>query len=179
MVGSWVLPFLLALCRRLGSRHGNFGKFTSWKMAVRASKGYDNQRILARISNAVRNIRNGKAASERDSVTFQENNYLWPVLARLLCVAGVKGNRLNLTGFGGSHGSINYQCRPFRGHFTVQLVSPELCEASYPARFFNMERFLEYFRQDYKLSARFDSGDRANIPSSFKGFVFERTKSHG
>lgn len=59
---------------------------------------------------------------------------------------------------------------------TVQRVSPDIYEASYPAWFFDLETFKEFFSKNYDLLAEFDSLDRANIPSVFKGFIF-RLKS--
>jgi putative methyltransferase (TIGR04325 family) len=56
---------------------------------------------------------------------------------------------------------------------TVQKVSPDIYEASYPAWFFNLKKFEDFFLKDYELIAEFDSLDRANIPSVFKGFIFK------
>jgi putative methyltransferase (TIGR04325 family) len=56
---------------------------------------------------------------------------------------------------------------------TVQKVPPEIYRASYPAWFFNQKKFLDYFSSDYELIADFESNDRANIPSVFKGYIFK------
>ena len=61
---------------------------------------------------------------------------------------------------------------------TVQRVPPEIYEASYPAWFFNRERFLEFFSKDYEFIAEFDAlagtfyvgKDRAYD----KGFIFRK-----
>jgi putative methyltransferase (TIGR04325 family) len=57
---------------------------------------------------------------------------------------------------------------------TVQKVPPEIYEASYPARFFSEEKFLRFFSGNYDLLADFETADRANIRSDFKGFIFRR-----
>lgn len=56
---------------------------------------------------------------------------------------------------------------------TVQQVPMEIYPASYPAWFFNQKKFLDYFSREYELIADFESNDRANIPSVFKGFIFK------
>lgn len=55
---------------------------------------------------------------------------------------------------------------------TVQKVPPTIYEASYPSWFLNEEKFLGLFSADYRLIADFESLDRANIPSVFKGYIF-------
>lgn len=57
---------------------------------------------------------------------------------------------------------------------TIQRVPKEIYQASYPAWFFNQEKFLNFFSGQYELIADFESNDRANIPSVFKGFLFVR-----
>ncbi len=56
---------------------------------------------------------------------------------------------------------------------TVQKVPAEIYRASYPAWFFNQEKFLDFISPEYELIADFESADRANIPSMFKGFIFK------
>ncbi len=56
---------------------------------------------------------------------------------------------------------------------TVQKVPAEIYRASYPAWFFNQKKFLDYFSSEYELIADFESNDRANIPSVFKGYIFK------
>jgi putative methyltransferase (TIGR04325 family) len=56
---------------------------------------------------------------------------------------------------------------------TIQKVPPEIYPASYPAWFFNQEKFLHFFSGEYELIADFESDDRANIPSVYKGYIFK------
>jgi putative methyltransferase (TIGR04325 family) len=56
---------------------------------------------------------------------------------------------------------------------TVQKVPQEIYRASYPAWFFNEDKFLGHFSRDYDLISDFESNDRANIQSVFKGFIFK------
>ncbi len=57
---------------------------------------------------------------------------------------------------------------------TVQFVSPEIYEASYPAWFFSKKKFLQLFSAEYEIVANFSAQDSVNIPSTFEGFVFKR-----
>ncbi|MGE0088147.1 MAG: TIGR04325 family methyltransferase [Bacteroidales bacterium] len=59
---------------------------------------------------------------------------------------------------------------------TVQKVNPNIYEASYPCWFFNKEKFIHYMKSDFEIMTEFDSQDRSNIKSEFKGFLFKRTK---
>ena len=55
---------------------------------------------------------------------------------------------------------------------TVQKVPPQIYDASYPGWFFNEHKFLDFFSDEYELISDFESNDRANIPSVFKGYIF-------
>lgn len=57
---------------------------------------------------------------------------------------------------------------------TVQKVDPKIYEASMPAYFFNQDKFLSYLTEFYDFLGGFESPDKVNIPSSFKGFFFKR-----
>lgn len=55
---------------------------------------------------------------------------------------------------------------------TVQKIPLEIYQASYPAWFFNQGKFLQFFSEKYELISDFESADRANVASVFKGFIF-------
>ncbi len=55
---------------------------------------------------------------------------------------------------------------------TIQQVPIEIYQASYPAWFLNLEKFIEFLTRKYEIIADFESTDRANIPSYFKGFIY-------
>lgn len=253
-------PVVLKMLGRVLGRQIYSGNFASWEEAKKTSGGYDSITILTKVRDALLKVKSGEAVYERDSVLFDEAQYSWPLLAGLLWIASLHGNRLNLVDFGGSLGSAYYQNRKFLVHLqelqwsiveqqnfvecgkqyfeteqlnfyhtlddcfaernpdtillgsvlpylekpydllreviergfkyvifdrtpilekgadrlTVQKVPDEIYEASYPAWFFNQEKFLNFFEPDYELIADFESADRANIPSTFKGFIFRR-----
>ena len=58
---------------------------------------------------------------------------------------------------------------------TVQKVPPEIYLASYPAWFFNREKFLDFFAGKYELMAEFDSFESFRLEDQTaqdKGFIF-------
>jgi putative methyltransferase (TIGR04325 family) len=89
------------------------GDYHSWEDAERASTGYADGEILARTRAAMLKVRNGEAAFERDSVTFQVTEHRFPLLAGLLRAAIAGGGRLSVVDFGGALGSTYFQCRGF------------------------------------------------------------------
>jgi len=56
---------------------------------------------------------------------------------------------------------------------TVQKVHPKIYKGSYPCWFFNKSNFVQYMASCSKAIIEFDSLDKANIKSEFKGFLFE------
>ena len=57
---------------------------------------------------------------------------------------------------------------------TIQKVSPTIYDASYPCRFFSEKEFLTYFEENnYELIVEFVALDTVNIPSKYKGFIFQ------
>lgn len=240
------------------------GDYKSWKDAVKDSVGYDSDIILSKVLASSLKVINGKAAYERDSVTFESIQYSWPLLAGLLWIASCKINRLNIVDYGGSLGSSYRQNKAFLKHLqelrwsiveqemfvrcgkehfenehlkfyddlktcclenqpdailfsgviqylekpyalleevfsfkfdflifdrttfvesgedrlTVQKVKPTIYKASYPAWFFNREKFLAFLSSDYELVAEFDAlAGPIRIGNRYgndKGFIFSR-----
>lgn len=60
----------------------------------------------------------------------------------------------------------------------IQNVPPYIYSASYPAWFFNRDKFLNYFSNKYKLLAEFDALAGIirldNASAIDKGFIFQR-----
>ena len=61
---------------------------------------------------------------------------------------------------------------------TVQMVPPSIYQASYPAWFLSKSKFLDLFQDKYKLLVEFDSFDKVNIESEFKGFIFRKLDTY-
>jgi putative methyltransferase (TIGR04325 family) len=86
------------------------GHFKSWSDAVKASSGYEEEGILNKAVEAVRKVRNGEMAFERDGVPFPEMQHNFPLLWALTRAAASHG-RLHILDFGGALGSSYYQSR--------------------------------------------------------------------
>ncbi len=93
--------------------YGLWGDYCSWDEALAASTGYDSDIILEKTRAALLKVKTGEAVYERDSVLFDEIEYVWPVLAGLMWVAARCGGSLNVLDFGGSLGSTYFQNRVF------------------------------------------------------------------
>jgi len=58
-----------------------------------------------------------------------------------------------------------------KDRITIQKVNPKIYNASYPCWFFNEEKFKKLFI-GYELIEEFDTVDKANIKSKFKGLLY-------
>jgi putative methyltransferase (TIGR04325 family) len=92
------------------------GRYASWGAARAASTGYDATAILDKVRLATLDVIAGRAACERDSVTFDRPQYSLPLLVCLFYVATRCGNRLDVLDFGGSLGSSYWQNRRLLEH---------------------------------------------------------------
>lgn len=107
-------PALVDELRRLPGGGIRFsGDYASWSDASQAATGYDTDEILRRVTDATRQVVDGKAAYERDSVLFAQPAYSYPILAALLRAAALNHGRLRVIDFGGSLGSTYRQNRRF------------------------------------------------------------------
>ena len=107
-------PVLLRLLRQAygGAIHFE-GDFATWEDARAHCTGYDNDEILAKVLAASLKVKAGEAAFERDSVLFDEIEYVWPVLTGLMWAAARSGGSLNVLDFGGALGSSYFQSKNF------------------------------------------------------------------
>lgn len=115
-VRELIPPVVLKMIRRMLGRQIYSGNFASWDDAKNASGGYDSELILIKVRDALLKVKQGEAVYERDSVLFDEVQYSWPLLAGLLWITSLNGNKLNIADFGGSLGSTFYQNRKFLAH---------------------------------------------------------------
>jgi putative methyltransferase (TIGR04325 family) len=258
-------PFLFDIYE---NTFGFGGDYKCWEDAVKDSIGYDSDIILSKVLDSSLKVINGKAAYERDSVTFRNIQYSWPLLAGLLWITSCKNNRLNIVDYGGSLGSSYRQNKAFfkhlqelrwsiveqekfvrcgKEHFenehlkfyydlktcylenqpdtilfssviqylekpytlleevlsfkfdflifdrttfiesgddrlTIQKAKPTIYRASYPAWFFNREKFLAFLKRDYELVAEFDAlAGICRIGNRYghdKGFIFSRRNNN-
>jgi len=106
-------PFIAKAYRNLRTHSHFSGEYTSWSAAVAESSGYDDEKILTKVRDALLQVKAGVAAFERDSIPFREMRYPFPLLTGLLRAACAHNNRLNVLDYGGSLGSTYFQCKSF------------------------------------------------------------------
>ncbi len=94
-------------------RYGLIGNYTDWIQAKAHSDGYAAEIILQKTTAALRRVKIGEFACERDTVLFHKVQYSWPLLAGLMWVAARNTGRLNVLDVGGSLGSTYFQNRTF------------------------------------------------------------------
>ncbi|HZY83008.1 MAG TPA: methyltransferase, TIGR04325 family [Cyclobacteriaceae bacterium] len=103
------------------------GDYSSWEEASAKCANYSDRSILEKVRKALIEVKEGRAAFERDSVLFYEPDYNWPMLSALLYAFANENGRLNVIDFGGSLGSTYFQHRawfkPFQ--YTWNVVEQE------------------------------------------------------
>ena len=111
---SELLPTLRRWCRTRPHQRLRFtGPYASWGEATALAGGYESQEILERVRTAVRKVKRGEAAYERDSVLFDKIEYPFAILAAMLRQASKREGTLHVLDIGGSLGSTYYQCQSF------------------------------------------------------------------
>lgn len=94
-------------------KYGWSGNYASWDDATIHTSGYDAEAIAQKVLGAALKVKQGKAAYERDSVTFDIPEYAWPVLSAILWAAANRGGGITVMDFGGSLGSTYFSLRTF------------------------------------------------------------------
>lgn len=61
-----------------------------------------------------------------------------------------------------------------KDRLTIQSIPSKIYPGSYPCWFFNKEKFYAFFEGKYTVVAKFQSLDKANIPSTFEGSILKR-----
>jgi putative methyltransferase (TIGR04325 family) len=108
----WLKPDAIALSGAILRRGVRFvGSYPNWEAAAKHASGYDEASILQRASEATKAVRDGRAAFDRDGVTFGEPYYPYPLIAGLLDAALRADGVLSVIDFGGALGSTYFQCR--------------------------------------------------------------------
>jgi putative methyltransferase (TIGR04325 family) len=142
VVKQIVPPLLLGVARRavLKIKGGiSFDyKYSSWEVAEKAARGYDDEVIVEKVATSARLVASGSAVYERDSVIFDEIQYSWPLLAGLLLAAASVG-KLRVVDFGGSLGTTFRQNKKFIDRLPIESQW----------RVVEQEKFVEIGRQEF------------------------------
>lgn len=102
------------LFRKLtGLFYGWRGNYSSWAEAKQKCTGYDSSVILEKVTESSLKVKDGLVPYERDSVTFDQIMYSFPVLSGLMWVAARNEGKINVLDFGGSLGSSYFQNKEF------------------------------------------------------------------
>lgn len=182
---------LLVLYQKHWKKSGWFGNYASWQAAENDCDGYDSAAITARVVEATRQVRDGKAAFERDSVLFFEEAFdtsLLNILGKIRANSSEKP--LIVLDFGGALGSTYWQHRRVfdtwnikwivveQTHFveigktefenqqlTFAFSIEEACEKETP-HIVLFNSVLQYLETPY---AFLEAVEKQNIPSLFIG----------
>lgn len=90
---------------------GWFGNYSSWQEVEKQCGGYDDNLVFEKVKQATLKVKNGEAAFERDSVTFDKLEFDEKLVNFFRSVISEKNNTLNVLDFGGSLGSTYFQYR--------------------------------------------------------------------
>ena len=182
---------LLVLYQKYWKKSGWFGDYPSWQAAEKDCDGYDSAAITTRVVEATWQVRDGKAAFERDSVLFFEEELDTSLLNILATIRADLGEKpLIVLDFGGALGSTYWQHRRVfdawnikwivveQAHFVeigkTEFENPQLkfaftieaaCEKETP-HIVLFNSVLQYLETPY---AFFEAVEKQNIPSVFIG----------
>jgi putative methyltransferase (TIGR04325 family) len=119
-------PIVIRLLRLIRSSRGKpapqpestiefHGIYSNWLEARRASEGYDADTIFAKVREATRAVKAGRAIFERDGALFSTPAYRFPLLACIqhAYLAQKSTKSFHVVDFGGSLASVYFQNRPF------------------------------------------------------------------
>lgn len=97
--------------QRSFATYGFTGNYSDWNTVRGLCRGYDDKLIIEKVLGATKDVVSGKKKYERDSVTFDEIQYSWPLLSGLLMSATKNKGLLSVLDFGGALGSTYFQNR--------------------------------------------------------------------
>ena len=195
MLKDIIPPALFRLLRPL-PRYGYFGTYSRWEEAEALTSGYDEAGILQRVQAAALQVKAGKAAFERDSMVFQQEEINPFILSMLMWVAAQAQGTLHVTDFGGSLGSTYFQHRKYldqlplhswsiieQAHFSQfgreQMSTPALSffnsvresRAAHPQQVLLFSSVLQYLRNPIAILNELDLGQ-------FPYLLLDRTAFH-
>jgi putative methyltransferase (TIGR04325 family) len=117
----------LTFYQKYWKKSGWFGNYATWQAAEKDCDGYDSAAITARVIDATRQVREGKAAFERDSVLFFEEELDAQLLDILTSIKDSLADKTPLVvlDFGGALGSTYWQHRRIFEDWSLKWVVVE------------------------------------------------------
>jgi putative methyltransferase (TIGR04325 family) len=127
LLQKWVPSVFLTTYQKYWKKSGWFGNYPSWEAAEKDCDGYDNAAILARVVEATRQVRDGKAAFERDSVLFFDEELDEQLLTILTKIKDnlSENTPLIVLDFGGALGSTYWQNRRILSDWHLKWIVVE------------------------------------------------------
>jgi len=116
IVSTWRRVMPVSWRRRLHARFGHRwfrGPYATWAEAQSVATGYNDAAIVNRVLHATQEVCAGRAAFERDGVTFPDPAPDAPLLAAFQRLRATIGAGLRVLDFGGALGSIYWRHRPW------------------------------------------------------------------
>ncbi len=105
-------PFILDFSRRFRHDTIYFSKlYSNWDVAESMARGYGEKEILDKNLNATLKVKSGLYSFERDSVLFQQPEYVYPLICGLMIAQQRKKENFIVLDYGGSLGSLYFQHR--------------------------------------------------------------------
>jgi putative methyltransferase (TIGR04325 family) len=89
------------------------GPYNSWADAENHSTGYSQDKIISKVFKSTLKVIRGEAAYERDSITFTEHKFNWPIISYILKTLSRNSENFSVLDFGGSLGSSYFQNKIF------------------------------------------------------------------
>jgi len=106
----FIPPVFLDFTRRFRLDTIYFSKrYYDWEVAESRASGYESKDILDKNLNAALKVRSGQFSFERDSVLFQEPQYVYPLVCGLIIAQQLEKQNLIVLDYGGSLGSLYFQ----------------------------------------------------------------------
>lgn len=121
-------PIILETANKFDSKQKFELDIGCWNDAERLCTGYGDGKILDKVLSATLKVKRGETVFERDSVTFDQVQYSWPVTSALMWAAARTGGELNVLDFGGALGTSYFQNLKFVSkikHVTWSIVEQE------------------------------------------------------
>jgi putative methyltransferase (TIGR04325 family) len=105
-----VKQILYNIYHKYWKKWGFFGDYPNWASAMADCSGYDTQAIFEKVKHATLQVKDGKAAYERDSFLFYEAKIQPHLIEKLNLVQNTEGG-VRVLDFGGALGSTYFQHR--------------------------------------------------------------------
>ena len=103
IIPDWIIRNITGLF------YGWHGNYKNWEAALKECTGYDSENIINKVREAAKQVKNGNASYERDSVLYKEPEYSENLSRAVTVISSEIDAKINVLDFGGSLGSTYFQ----------------------------------------------------------------------